>query len=70
MVKWTNNIKSNIEELKSIHVWDEFYRVAFNTIGLLPETNNGNRYILVVIDHYFKWVEAKVVVEHELMLDF
>jgi hypothetical protein len=65
MVKWTNNIKLYIKEFKPIHVWDQFYRVALNTIRLLPETNSGNRYILVAIDHYFKWVEAKAIVEHE-----
>jgi hypothetical protein len=30
----------------------------------LPETKLGNKYILVVIDHYFKWCEAKTVVDH------
>jgi len=40
----------DIEELKSIFVWDQFYRVALDIVGLLPETNNGNRYTLVAID--------------------
>jgi hypothetical protein len=30
----------------------------------LPETKLGNKYILVAIDHYFKWCEAKAVVDH------
>jgi len=34
------------------------------TIEPLLETHNGNKYILVVINQYFKWVEAQVVVEH------
>ncbi len=34
-------------------------------MGLLPETNNGNRSILIAIDHYSKWVEAKAIDEHE-----
>jgi hypothetical protein len=70
MVKWTSSIRSNIEELKNIHVCDQFYKVTLNITRLLPETNSGNIYILVAIDHYFKWVEAKVVVEHELLSNF
>jgi hypothetical protein len=50
MVKWTGSIRSNIEELKSILVWDQFYRVALDTARSLPKTNNGNRCTLVAID--------------------
>jgi hypothetical protein len=35
--------------------------VVLNSARFLFETNSGNKYILVVIDHYLIWVEAKSV---------
>jgi hypothetical protein len=57
-------MRSGDEELKSIPVCDLFYRVALDTVGPLPETKAGNRYVLVAIDHYSKWCEAKAVADH------
>jgi hypothetical protein len=42
-------------------MWDHFYTIVFDITHPLPEINNGNCYILVSIDHYSKWVEAKVI---------
>jgi hypothetical protein len=39
--------------------------MALDTFEPLPKTYNGNRYILVAIDHYFKWCEANTVVNHD-----
>jgi len=64
MVRRVGSIRSEDEELKSIHVCDLFHRVALDTAGPLPETKSGNRYILVAIDHYSKWCEAKAVADH------
>jgi len=58
------SIRSGDEQLKSIPICDLFHRVALDTAEPLPETKSGNRYILVAIDHYSKWCEAKAVADH------
>jgi hypothetical protein len=40
--------------------------VAFNITGPLLETKHGNKYVLVVINHYSKWCETKAVVDHNV----
>ncbi len=55
---------SRIEELKNISICDLFYHVILDTIGPLPKTKSNNKYVLMAIDHYSKWWEAKLVKEH------
>jgi hypothetical protein len=64
MVRKMGSICFEDEELKRIHVCDLFYRIVMDTVGPLLETKLGNKFILVAIDHYSKWCEAKTVVDH------
>jgi len=64
MVRRVGNMRLENEEMKNIHVYELFYRVALDIARPLPNTKLGNKYILVAIDHYSKWCEAKVVADH------
>jgi len=40
-----------------------FHRVAFDMIGPLPESDLGNRHILLLVDYFTKWAEAYALPE-------
>jgi hypothetical protein len=63
-VRSSGSIRSGDEQLKSIPVCDLFHRIALDTAGPLLEIKLGNKYIMVAINHYSKWCEAKVVADH------
>jgi hypothetical protein len=48
-------------ELHPIKVREPFYQVGIDFVGPLPVTELGNKYIIVAIDYFTKWVEAKAV---------
>jgi hypothetical protein len=66
MVKKVGNICFKYEELKNILVCELFYKMAL--AGPFLKNKIGNKYILVAIDNYSKWCEAKVVLDHEVKI--
>ena len=44
--------------LKQYQVGDTLERVAMDIVGPLPQTHDGNKYVLVVGDYWTKWMEA------------
>jgi len=65
LVKKIKSVRPEPEHFKNISIWDQFFKVAFDTTRPLLETKHGNMYVLVAIDHYLKWCEAKVVMDHD-----
>jgi len=49
------------EELIPIKVQGLFYRIGIDIKGPLPVTSSKNRYIIVAMDYFSKWPEAKAV---------
>ncbi len=43
-------------------------RVSVDLIGSLHRTNCGNEYIVVMQDHFTKWIEGAAVATNEAML--
>ena len=52
------NPKLTKAPLKPIQVSEPFLFWALDYMGPLPETDQGNRHILVMMDHFTKWCEA------------
>ena len=40
-------------------------RIAVGVLGLLPLTDDNNRYILVIGDYFTKWIDAFPIPDHE-----
>ena len=49
------------EPLHPILVKAPFHRVGLDIKGPLPITKTGNRYIIVAMDYFTKWPEAKAI---------
>ncbi|GFV08795.1 retrovirus-related Pol polyprotein from transposon 412 [Trichonephila clavipes] len=42
-----------------------FERIAFDILGPLPRSSDGNKHILVVMDYFTKWTEAYLISNQE-----
>ncbi|CAI2186286.1 8379_t:CDS:2 [Funneliformis geosporum] len=49
------------EPLQPILVKAPFHRVGLDIKGPLPVTKNGNRHIIVTMDYFTKWPEARAI---------
>ena len=54
---------SKNNELHPILPHSPFYQIGIDFVGPLPITPQGNRYIIVAVDMFTKWPEAKAVKE-------
>jgi hypothetical protein len=61
-------MKSKMEGMKSIPMCDLFYRMVLDIARPLTKTLNGNKYVIVAIDHYSKWCEARPMKEHDVVI--
>jgi hypothetical protein len=53
----------NQQELHSIKVDKPFHRIGIDIVGPLPVTERLNRYIVVAMDYFTKWPEARALKE-------
>jgi hypothetical protein len=42
---------------------EPFYQIGVDVMGPMPRTPTGKRYIVVAVDHFTKWVEARALEE-------
>ena len=57
------NKPQNKNKLQPVEVQEPFYQIGIDFVGPLPITPNNNKYIIVAMDYFTKWPEAKPVPE-------
>jgi len=68
LTKQIGNLRSSVEGMKSILVCDLFYHVTLNIVGPLTKMFIGNKYLFIVVDHYFEWCEVHPIKEHDVAI--
>lgn len=53
----------NKNELHPIEIIKPFYQIGIDIVGPLPQTDRSNKYIVVAMDYFTKWPEAKALKE-------
>src|SRR3984957_484612 len=50
-------------ELHPIEIKEPFYQIGIDIVGPLPKTRRNNKYIVVAVDYFTKWPEARAIAE-------
>ena len=50
--------------MRQYNVGSPFERIAIDVAGPFPESNQGNKYIVAVMDYFSKWAEAYALPNH------
>jgi site-specific DNA-cytosine methylase len=53
--------KASSPQLQSLPIMGMFYRWSLDLAGPLPLSRKGNQYVLVMIEHFSKWIELVVL---------
>src|SRR2546423_124142 len=53
----------NKNELHPVEIIELFYQIGIDIVGPLPKTDRDNKYIVVAMDYFTKWPEAKALRE-------
>jgi len=54
--------------LRTYNVGASLERVALDVLGPLPDSDRGNKYILIIGDYFSKWTEAYAIPNQEATL--
>lgn len=58
--RWVHDKKEQERILHACHSWDKlvFHRIGIDLVGPLPETSQGNKYLINCTCYFSKWPEA------------
>jgi len=44
--------------MKNVHICNLLHHINLDMTNQLPKLVKGNKYVMITIDHYFKWCKA------------